>query len=218
MKNICPKCDNPLEDGARFCHICGTANAVESDSNSEASNVKVNSCPTCSTMYTADFRFCQIDGERLLVAEEMLPRCVVCYKRYTNDITVCPLDGGEVKYIPRRSKRPKHHELDNSRMFEKIFSFKGRIRRTEYGVTLLIYLLFHFMTLYILESTRDQSAAIIVLLLLVPTLWILWAQAAKRCHDLGNSGWYQLIPFYGLLLLFQDGQKGTNEYGRDSKN
>ena len=39
----------------------------------------------------------------------------------------------------------------------------------------------------------------------------------KRCHDLGNSGWFQLIPLYGFWMIFQDGIKGNNEYGINPK-
>ena len=56
-----------------------------------------------------------------------------------------------------------------------------------------------------------------MLLFLLPGLIFFWAQGAKRCHDLGNSGWYQLIPLYGLWMLFQDGIKGNNEYGINPK-
>lgn len=31
--------------------------------------------------------------------------------------------------------------------------------------------------------------------------------AIKRSHDIGNSGRYCLIPFYGLFLLFAPGAK-----------
>ena len=48
-------------------------------------------------------------------------------------------------------------------------------------------------------------------------LYFLIAQAAKRCHDRGNSGFYQLIPFYVLWLLFADSDPGNNEYGPNPK-
>jgi hypothetical protein len=43
-------------------------------------------------------------------------------------------------------------------------------------------------------------------------LWFLWAQSAKRCHDLNKSGWWQLIPFYFFVLLFSTGDYGPNQY------
>jgi len=43
------------------------------------------------------------------------------------------------------------------------------------------------------------------------------AQAAKRCHDRNNSGWWKLIPFYGFWMLFADGDIGDNDYGENPK-
>lgn len=51
----------------------------------------------------------------------------------------------------------------------------------------------------------------------IPLLWFTWAQGTKRCHDRGNSGWYQLIPFYGLWMLFGEGDYGINGYGENPK-
>lgn len=47
--------------------------------------------------------------------------------------------------------------------------------------------------------------------------WLVAAQGTKRCHDLGKSGWTQLIPFYNLSLLFTDGAIGENSYGENPK-
>ena len=55
------------------------------------------------------------------------------------------------------------------------------------------------------------------LILLIPVYWFLLAQGAKRCHDRGNSGWYQIIPFYNLWMLFADSEKGVNDYGLNPK-
>lgn len=59
----------------------------------------------------------------------------------------------------------------------------------------------------------EESATLLSLILIIPLYWFMWAQGAKRCHDRGNSGWYQLIPFYGLWMLFGDGDECENDYG-----
>lgn len=41
--------------------------------------------------------------------------------------------------------------------------------------------------------------------------------STKRCHDLGWSGWYQLIPFAILYLLIIDSEPGENRFGPNPK-
>ena len=101
-------------------------------------------------------------------------------------------------------------------MFRAPFSFNGRIRRTEYGLTLIIYFVWYFIYNAILESESD-GLLVIALLSLIPMLVLFYAQGAKRCHDMGNSGWFQLIPFYMLWMLFKEGDTGMNSYGEDPK-
>jgi hypothetical protein len=70
----------------------------------------------------------------------------------------------------------------------------------------------------LMSGSNDTNGALVFSLLLsIPLLWFLWAQGAKRCHDIGNSGWFQLIPFYALWMLFQDGEPGPNQYGENPK-
>ncbi|MGV3540751.1 MAG: DUF805 domain-containing protein, partial [Rufibacter sp.] len=83
-------------------------------------------------------------------------------------------------------------------MFKSPFSFTGRIRRLEYGLSFLIYLPFAIV-LNVLAESGDSASALVVLVLYIPLLWFLCAQGAKRCHDLDRSGWFQLIPFYGFV-------------------
>ncbi|MCJ8211886.1 DUF805 domain-containing protein [Mucilaginibacter sp. RS28] len=98
-------------------------------------------------------------------------------------------------------------------MFKKPFSTKGRIRRTEYFLSFFVYaavIVFAIMAVF--------SGGSPAWLLAVPAmLWFGIAQNAKRCHDLGNSGWYQFIPFYVLWLLFAGSQPGINKYGPNPK-
>lgn len=66
----------------------------------------------------------------------------------------------------------------------------------------------------LLGSEMEQAVVFIVY---IPLSWFIFAQGAKRCHDKGVNGWWQLLPFYGLILLFYKGDEGENEYGADPK-
>jgi uncharacterized membrane protein YhaH (DUF805 family) len=100
---------------------------------------------------------------------------------------------------------------DVRNMFINPFSFEGRIRRAEYGLSIIIVAIINYLINYCL------GADIVFFLLCIPLIWFLYAQGAKRCHDLQKSGWWQLIPFYGFWLIFQDGNKGENQYGENPK-
>lgn len=104
------------------------------------------------------------------------------------------------------------NKITNSqKMFSSPFSFKGRVRRLEYGISLIIY--------YVASSTLSIITidAPILGLGYIPTLWFLFAQGTKRCHDRGNPGWWQIIPFYSFWMIFAEGEAQDNEYGRSPK-
>ena len=102
-------------------------------------------------------------------------------------------------------------------MFKNIFSFNGRIRRTEFGISFIIYMAAYFYIINPFRFSQGDRPSGLSLLCLIPLLWFLWAQGAKRCHDVGRNGWWQIIPFYVFWLLFEDGQKGENKYGPNPK-
>jgi uncharacterized membrane protein YhaH (DUF805 family) len=103
-------------------------------------------------------------------------------------------------------------------MFKSPFAFSGRIRRTEYGISILIYIVVVMIVQFSVAGLADRGGPSVVLLLLIlPCLWFVLAQGVKRSHDLGNSGWFILIPFYGLWLLFADSKPGINKYGPNPK-
>ena len=104
---------------------------------------------------------------------------------------------------------------EKQRMFSNPFSFYGRIRRTEYGLSFIIAYLYAIVIGLFVGAANGSEG--IMYLFLIPDYWFIWAQGAKRCHDRDNSGWYQIIPFYGLWMLFGDGDAYENSYGPDPK-
>lgn len=113
--------------------------------------------------------------------------------------------------------------IEDKTMFKKPFSFKGRIRRTEFGLTLLIWFFINFflgLTLSGLSSLSQDSLAFLTILVIVFSLvnyLFFLAQSVKRCHDIGVSGFYVLIPFYVIVLIFFEGNKEINNYGTSPK-
>lgn len=97
------------------------------------------------------------------------------------------------------------------------FSFKGRVRRTTYWITNIICNMIAYILTEAAEGGFESGGLLIFFLIYIPICWVYFAVAAKRCHDLGHNGWWQLIPFYSLWLAFQNGQSGDNEYGPNPK-
>jgi len=124
----------------------------------------------------------------------------------------------ESQTLAQSSSMVDTETTDNKGMFKRPFSFSGRIRRLEYGISFIIYFVWYMIVeAATMSPNLSQGAAVFILLSFIPMLWFLWAQNCKRCHDRGNSGWYQLIPFYFFVLLFGDGEPGENEYGNNPK-
>jgi len=110
-----------------------------------------------------------------------------------------------------RTPNPASMASEQKKMFAAPFSFKGRIRRMEYGLSLIFYSISYGIVMAMIETFSFVAFAII------PLIWFMLAQGAKRCHDRGNSGWYQLIPFYSLWMLFAEGDQQANSYGNPVK-
>ncbi len=101
-------------------------------------------------------------------------------------------------------------------MFRSPFSFDGRIRRLEFGLSMIVYVVVYGVALSLIAVGNTVTTALGAILF-IPMVWFVWAQGAKRCHDIDKSGWWQLIPFFVLVMLFQNGSPGKNEYGRNPK-
>jgi uncharacterized membrane protein YhaH (DUF805 family) len=70
----------------------------------------------------------------------------------------------------------------------------------------------------LLDKTVDNP--LITLPVALAVIWMNICVSAKRCHDLGRSGWWMILLFlpianliFGLYLLFAPGEQGSNAYG-----
>ena len=108
-------------------------------------------------------------------------------------------------------------------MFKNPFSFNGRIRRLEYGLSIVIYFFYAVIAMIIMMfsglMTEDggNKEMLIFYLICSPAIYFILAQGAKRCHDRNNPGWYLLVPLYGFWMLFADGDIVPNDYGENPK-
>jgi uncharacterized membrane protein YhaH (DUF805 family) len=99
----------------------------------------------------------------------------------------------------------------------KYATFSGRARRSEFWWFYLAYILASIVVSIIDQMIGSPVLGVLLTLgLIVPTL----AVGARRLHDIGKSGWWQLIgivPLVGAIVLIvffcQDSQPGTNKYG-----
>ncbi len=125
------------------------------------------------------------------------------------------------------SQTPTQHKVK-----DKLWSWKGRIRRKTYWIRILIlnflsFVLFfglYGLTIYIYNSDIDNYLIVrhyteLFYLILLYLIFVPFGiiQGVKRMHDIDKSGWYLLIPIYSLILLFTDGTIGNNQYGEDPK-
>ncbi len=87
------------------------------------------------------------------------------------------------------------------RAFQLYGVFSGRSTREEYWMFTLIYIVV-YMALsaisYMLGSTFfDVILTVLSIAVIVPSLSI----TARRLHDAGKSGWWQLSPYIGMVFI-----------------
>ncbi|TDM00591.1 MAG: DUF805 domain-containing protein [Flavobacteriaceae bacterium] len=98
---------------------------------------------------------------------------------------------------------------------KKYAVFKGRTDKKTFTNFYLLALSLNIIIQFIPEDNYLLLPfGIFLLVIFIPRLAVSW----RRAHDVGRSGWYTLIPFYNIMLMFKDGDKGENEYGSDPLN
>lgn len=101
------------------------------------------------------------------------------------------------------------------------FNFNGRTSRMGFWHFFLAYFVFAIIVGVVtglLGSLGSKISMLISLALLLPNLGI----GARRLHDIGKTGWLQLlmfIPLLGLIALIyfwaQPGEASSNAYGAE---
>lgn len=127
--------------------------------------------------------------------------------------------GFVIKYIAKYSKCTKDDFL------LRVLSFKGAIGRIEYLLSLIalpiIYIACEILTELIMSNRVNEVMekwidsdevgyyGYWLIFMFLSSVYVAYSQGAKRCHDLGHSGWFQLIPLYGLWMLLKRGTART---------
>jgi uncharacterized membrane protein YhaH (DUF805 family) len=133
----------------------------------------------------------------------------------------------EVYASPEANLQEPQTETQTLTIKEILFSFKGRIGRKTYWLsllgTMLIYAVFVGIFTAMTGGKAEPSGIIMVFfaLLYIPLIWICLAIPIKRWHDRNKSGWWILIgfvPIIGAIWSFVEngclsGDEGPNNYG-----
>lgn len=171
-----------------------------------------NVCPELNSVPDYNSRSCDYYSKKNSSINLSKPGEASCEVTHT-----APLQPTQTPPVTPPSPSSSGSSNTSKGMFSNPFSFSGRIRRTEYCLSFLIYYIYCIIYNIVIEETDSIGLIIFMILTLIPMVWFFWAQGAKRCHDRDNSGFYQLVPFYIFVMMFGKGDQGPNSYGDDPK-
>jgi len=112
-------------------------------------------------------------------------------------------------------------------VLKKYAVFSGRAQRAEYWYFVLFSIIVSIILVILdgmIGTINEQSgygllSGIYSLAVIIPSV----AVATRRLHDIGKSGWWQLIaliPILGVIVLivwFATDSKEENQYGKNPK-
>lgn len=147
--------------------------------------------------------------------------CRLCAKEIQETASTCPHCGSP--QTPENSI--KEQSVDTfagavSVCFKKYFTFSGRASRSEYW-----YFYAFFTILCIIADFIDNFINAfygihgLLLLTQLALLFPMLSVASRRLHDVGRSGWWQLLPFTiigvipYLYWMMKKGMETENQYG-----
>ena len=140
---------------------------------------------------------------------------------HPNNLAEATSQGQIVSQKDSESNETEEDILEEEPEQHSVFSFNGRVGRLQYWVAhfggFFVFCVPLLLALALMNENAKNASnsifAICVMLWVFLYYYIICAVGAKRCHDLGHSGWFQLIPFYAFVMLFSSGDDEENEYG-----
>lgn len=152
-----------------------------------------------------------------------LKQCGTCKRLFAE----CPHYSSESENICEHYEAP----IDNSKMFSHWYTWKGRIGRLEYILSvLLVWVVFSGISFFLLRFTDNNDTGliplIIIFILVIFGRYLIIVAGIKRCHDsrssiiyaylissLSFSPWGIVGAVAAFYLLFQRGEDEINEHG-----
>lgn len=87
-------------------------------------------------------------------------------------------------------------------MKRNIFRYTGKATRTEFWTICICCIASLFVAGPVIDSIDNPGKTAVIILYALLFIRTLSAVAARRCHDLGLSGWSQFNPRYYLRIPF----------------
>lgn len=145
--------------------------------------------------------------------------CPRCKKIFPISHSFCPICGSDL-----RKQKISEGELEEKKLSydssvntktenNSLFSINGTIGRGTYLFHFVVYIFFNILFKSIAEDFTDESIILFIILIQVLLFVYFLFQGKRRCHDIGESGWWQLVPFYTFFMLFIPGNYSlSNKY------
>lgn len=179
-------------------------------------------CTSCGHGLSGTEAFCAKCGANVqqMTSPPLNRNCPNCGAEIAEDSKFCAKCGFQLSGTPNYTATAPTNDMSFTDaikicLTQKYAKVDGRARRAEYW---WLYLL--SVILSVAEAVLVPLAIVFFLAqlaLVIPTI----CAATRRLHDVGKSGWWQLIglTIIGLIPLIiwlcQKGQEGPNQYGPD---